>query len=113
MCRLIVARLLDQRVSLVAEQFQIGQAIFYADRENVGSDTIADYEVFVPYINQLAILRSDPAGPSSELLLLGKVGRQLVRYSRVIVDVFLLWVIERKDMIRGHAGPQIQPSFKL
>jgi hypothetical protein len=30
-----------------------------------------------------------------------------------MVDVILLWVIERKDMIRGHAGPQIQPIFKL
>jgi hypothetical protein len=30
-----------------------------------------------------------------------------------MVDLFLLWVIERKDMIRGHAGSQIQPGFKL
>ena len=81
--------------------------------KQVGSDTIADYEVFVTYINQLVYCNQDPIGPSSELLLLRKVGRQLVRYSRVTVDVFLLSVIERKDVIRGHAGSQIQPSFKL
>jgi len=30
-----------------------------------------------------------------------------------MVDVFLLWVIEREDVIRVHAGSQIQPGFKL
>jgi hypothetical protein len=30
-----------------------------------------------------------------------------------MVDLFLLWVIERKDMIHGHAIPQLQPSFRL
>jgi hypothetical protein len=30
-----------------------------------------------------------------------------------MVDVFPLWVIEGKDVIRGLTGPQIQPSFKI
>ena len=40
-------------------------------------------------------------------------GRQPVRYSSFTIDLFLLWVIERKDMIHGHGGPQVQPSFRL
>ena len=30
-----------------------------------------------------------------------------------MLHVFLLWMIEEKDVIRGHARPQIHPSFKL
>jgi hypothetical protein len=31
----------------------------------------------------------------------------------VVVDTFLLRVIERKDVVHGHAGPQIQSIFTL
>ena len=42
-----------------------------------------------------------------------KVDRHLVRYSLVMVEVFLLWVIERREMIHGYSGSHIQPRVTL
>src|SRR4029077_18678413 len=43
------------------------------NEEEIGSDSILNYAVFVTYNNQSAILRSESVGLSSELLLLRKV----------------------------------------
>jgi hypothetical protein len=47
--------------------------------EQVGSGTISDYDVFVTYINQLAILRSGYCRPLFRVTPLEQMGRQLVR----------------------------------
>ena len=57
------------------------------------------------YCNQNAI------GPFRVSLLV-KAGWHLVGYSRMI-DVFLLRVIERKDMVHAHAGSQNRQSLTL
>lgn len=58
---------------------------------------MANYEVFVTYINELGMLRSGPCSPSSGLLHLRKAGRQLVRYSSFTVDILFIRAIEEKN----------------
>src|SRR5467141_1558413 len=80
MCCFIDTLLLGQRVSLVAEQFQIGQALFLRGpwKKSIRIRLRIKRFLFHTKTNWL-YCDQDPVGPSSRLLLLRKVGRQLVR----------------------------------